>query len=68
MTETPDRPRTPEPADLPFESTTQSAGRRGQDDRRGDVDPTDNPAPQSPPPDEEAIRRGEETLGRVKPY
>ena len=38
------------------------------DDRRGTVKPTDNPVPSSPQADEEAVRAGEETLERVKPY
>ncbi|MBV8981020.1 MAG: hypothetical protein JO086_08995 [Acidimicrobiia bacterium] len=57
-----------EPVDLPYESTADSAGRRGSDDRRGDVNPADHPAPRSPQPDQEAIRKGEDNLERVKPY
>jgi hypothetical protein len=41
---------------------------RGEDDRRQPVDPADNPAPSSPEPDADAVRAGEETLERVKPY
>jgi hypothetical protein len=44
------------------------AGRRGTDDRRGTVRPGDDPAPVSPPPDEDAVRKGEDILERVKPY
>ena len=50
------------------DATLQGAGRRGEDDRRGAVKPTDNPAPRSPAPDQEAIREGEEKLDSVKPY
>ena len=49
-------------------TTTDTAGRRGTDDRREPVDPAANPAPRSPEPDQEAIEKGEETLDRVKPY
>jgi hypothetical protein len=49
-------------------STAATAGRRGRDDRRGDVNPASNPAPRSPEPDERIVREGEETLERVKPY
>ena len=41
---------------------------RKADDRRGSVDPATNPIPGSPEPDEEAVQKGEEILGRVKPY
>jgi hypothetical protein len=41
---------------------------RGEDDRKLPVDPAQNPAPSSPEPDERAVREGEETLERVKPY
>lgn len=61
-------PETHEPSDPPFHSTAESAGRRGKDDRRGEVNPADNPAPTSPAPDKDAIRKGEEILQRVKPY
>jgi hypothetical protein len=46
----------------------EPAGRRGTDDRRGTVRPGDDPAPVSPPADEEAVRKGEDILERVKPY
>lgn len=59
-----DRDTTPDSPD----TLAESAGRRGQDDRRGDVNPASNPAPRSPEPDERAVREGEETLERVKPY
>jgi hypothetical protein len=49
-------------------STVEFAGRRGTDDRRGTVRPGDDPAPVSPPVDEEAVRKGEDVLYRVKPY
>ena len=57
--------------DAPIEdrlSVSESAGRRGTDDRRASVDPTDDPAPVSPEPDQDAIHRGEDVLERVKPY
>jgi hypothetical protein len=54
--------------DLGFRSTFESAGARGRDERREAVNPADNPAPVSPAADQEAIRKGEETLERVKPY
>jgi hypothetical protein len=38
------------------------------DDRRGDVNPADNPRPSSPEPDADSVREGEEKLERVKPY
>ncbi len=41
---------------------------RGTDDRRGTVRPADDPAPASPAPDEDAVRKGEDVLERVKPY
>jgi hypothetical protein len=44
------------------------AGRRGTDERREAVDPAQNPAPSSPKVDQEALRKSEETLERVKPY
>lgn len=50
------------------ENTTPPSPARGEDDRRGTVDPAQNPAPSSPAPDEEAVRAGEEALERVKPY
>jgi len=45
----------------------EQAQRRG-DDRRSEVKPTDNPVPNSPEPEEDAVREGEEKLSRVKPY
>lgn len=57
-----------DPSDLPHESTSESAAKRGKDDRRGTVDPAQNPAPSSPEPDHDAIRKGEEKLDRVNPY
>ena len=48
--------------------TSPKETERGEDDRRGDVNPADNPAPHSPEPDEQALREGEESLRRVKPY
>jgi hypothetical protein len=50
------------------QSTYESAGRRGTDDRRTPVSPSDDPAPVSPDPDREAIHKGEDVLERVKPY
>jgi hypothetical protein len=50
------------------ETTLESAGKRGRDDRRGSVKPGEDPAPVSPAPDRDAIRKGEELLERVKPY
>jgi hypothetical protein len=41
---------------------------RGGDDRRGEVIPAEKPVPQSPEPEHDAVREGEEKLGRVKPY
>lgn len=48
-------------------SNTEPHPPRGEDDRRHTVDPASNPAPSSPPPDEEAVRRGEENLDSVTP-
>jgi hypothetical protein len=42
--------------------------RTGDDDRRGQRNPADGPAPRSPEPEEEALRSGEEKLERVKAY
>jgi hypothetical protein len=42
-----------------------AASGRGQDDRRTDVNPADDPAPRSPVADAEAVRKGEENLERV---
>ena len=50
------------------ETTLESAGKRGRDDRRGSVRPGEDPAPVSPAPDLEAIRKGEEMLERIKAY
>lgn len=44
------------------------AGSRGTDQRTEQVNPAQNPAPSSPEPDREAVKKGEETLERVKPY
>jgi hypothetical protein len=46
----------------------QTHGAHKTDDRRSEVKPTDNPVPSSPEPDADAVREGEEKLGRVKPY
>lgn len=51
-----------------YDSTADTAGRRGTDDRRTPVDPKENPAPQSPAPDRDEVRKSEEILSRVKPY
>jgi hypothetical protein len=48
--------------------TFRDAARRGDDDRRGERNPADGPAPTSPEPEQEALRSGEEKLDRVKPY
>jgi hypothetical protein len=53
--------KNPENADDP--QTTPLA--RGKDDRRGDVNPADNPMPSSPQADPEAVRRGQENLDSV---
>jgi hypothetical protein len=50
------------------QSISETAGQRGTDDRRTSVRPPDDPAPVSPQPDDEAIRKGEDILERVKPY
>ena len=50
------------------ETTGETAGRRGTDERREAVNPAQNPAPSSPEPDREALRHGVEILDRVKPY
>jgi hypothetical protein len=50
------------------EPTLEGAGQRGEDDRRGEVKPSENPAPRSPDPDEDAVREGEEKLRYIKPY
>jgi hypothetical protein len=50
------------------DSMADTAGRRGSDDRRGQVNPAEDPAPHSPESDQEAIRKGEENLARVKAY
>jgi hypothetical protein len=38
---------------------------RGDDDRRTTTNPAENPAPRSPAPDEEAVRKGRENLDSV---
>ena len=38
---------------------------RGEDDRRTATNPAENPAPKSPPPDKEAVRKGEDNLHSV---
>ena len=38
---------------------------RGEDERRTATNPADDPAPRSPAPDDEALRKGEENLDRV---
>ena len=51
----------------PEKSAKQAAAAtgRGQDDRRSDVNPADDPAPHSPVADAEAVRKGEENLHSV---
>lgn len=67
MTETPESPNTPEPADLGFHSTSESAG-HGTDDRKGTVNPADGPVPNNPSIDEDAVRKGEDNLNSVTPH
>jgi hypothetical protein len=69
MTQTPN-PRNDEhaTADLPHQSTPEAAGRRGRDDRKGEVNPADNPAPSSPEHDDDAVRKGAERLNSVSPH
>ncbi len=55
-------------SDEPYESTADSAVRRGHDERREAVNPADNPAPSSPEADDDAVRKAAEVLERVKPY
>jgi hypothetical protein len=38
---------------------------RGEDDRRTPTNPADDPAPRSPAPDDEAVRKGQENLDSV---
>ncbi len=67
MTNTSERNPRSDGADLDH-SSAGPAARRGEDDRKGRVNPAENPAPSSPAPDEEAVRKGEQNLDRVKPY
>lgn len=57
MTETPDK-QTPARGD-------RQTPARGEDDRRTRTDPAQDPAPRSPAPDEEAVRKGQENLDSV---
>ena len=66
MTRTPDGPNTRQ--EDRRDSIGDVAGSRGTDQRTEQVDPAQNPAPRSPEPDQEAVKKGEETLERVKPY
>jgi hypothetical protein len=66
MTTTPDGPNSSQ--EDPRDSIGDAATRRGTDERREAVDPTHNPAPRSPEPDADAVKKGQETLERVKPY
>lgn len=50
------------------QSEDQSVGQTKRDDRRGTVNPSDNPRPSSPEAEADAVREGEEKLDRVKPY
>jgi hypothetical protein len=52
----------------PHRESTPAAILRGADDRRTRVRPQDDPAPSSPPPDRDALAKGEEILARVKAY
>jgi len=60
-----EREATPNP---PRQSIVETAGQRGTDDRRTAVRPGDDPAPVSPQPDDEAVRKGEDILERIKAY
>jgi hypothetical protein len=46
-------------------SEKQSYPQRGEDDRRTATNPAQDPAPRSPAPDHEAVRKGEENLQSV---
>ena len=46
-------------------SENQSNPKRGEDDRRAGTNPAEDPAPRSPAPDEEAVRKGQENLDSV---
>jgi hypothetical protein len=46
-------------------SEKQSSPKRGEDDRRTATNPAESPAPRSPAPDEEAVRKGEENIHSV---
>jgi hypothetical protein len=65
MTET---PQTPEDPQEPAGGREVPTASRGDDDRKGDVNPADDPAPHSPEADEDAVRKSEEILDRIKPY
>jgi hypothetical protein len=54
--------------ETPQQHGAETAGGRRIDDRRREVKPTDHPVPSSPEAEHEAVREGEEKLGRVKPY
>ena len=54
--------------DLPNESAADVAGQRGRDDRKSEVNPAENPAPSSPEHDDEAVRKGEDSLNSVSPH
>jgi hypothetical protein len=47
---------------------TRDAPAPGEDERRATVDPASSPRPVNPPVDEEALKKGVETIERVKPY
>ena len=38
---------------------------RGEDERRTATNPAENPAPRSPAPDDDAVRKGQENLDSV---
>jgi hypothetical protein len=59
---------TPPSQDDARDTSANTTGQRGTDERREAVNPAENPAPSSPEPDPDAVRKGEETLERVKPY
>lgn len=46
----------------------QTSASGGNDDRRREVKPTEKRVPNSPEPEEDSVRKGQEKLERVKPY
>jgi hypothetical protein len=43
----------------------KQAPQRGEDDRRAGTNPAHDPAPRSPAPDEDAVRKGQENLDSI---